>query len=199
MTLTMPPELREQLDALYAEGLANDATHTRYTERMMHLEPQTAELVALLLRLGQRRSILEIGTSSGYSTLWLAWAASTTGGHVTSIDLVEHKHALAEANLRRAGLHDQVTLLVGDATAIVTELSGPFDAVFFDADRVSAPRQLELLLPKLTSNALLMHDNATLPPGELAPYLAAVAALPRVDHMVFPIGKGLSVAYRAGA
>jgi len=118
------------------------------------------------------------------------------GGHVISIDRDEHKQALADANLRRAGLRDVVELIHGDATQVVAELAGPFDCVFFDADRLSAPSQLALLLPKLTADAFLFADNVLSHPQEIADYLAAVEALPQFDHLVVPVGKGLSIAYR---
>jgi predicted O-methyltransferase YrrM len=84
----------------------------------------------------------------------------------------------------------------GDATEMVRGLAGPFDCVFFDADRVSAPEQLHLLLPKLRDDVLLMADNALSHPGEIAGYLAALRALPDFEQIVIPVGKGLSVAYR---
>jgi predicted O-methyltransferase YrrM len=118
------------------------------------------------------------------------------GGHVISIDRDEHKQALAGANLRQAGLRDVVELIHGDATQVVAELAGPFDSVFFDADRLSAPSQLALLLPKLTADAFLFADNVLSHPQEIAGYLSAVEALPQFDHLVIPIGKGLSIAYR---
>ncbi len=86
----------------------------------------------------------------------------------------------------------------GEATAAVATLPGPFDVVFFDADRRSAPDQLALLLPKLTSDVFLLADNALSHPDEIAGYLAAVAALPAFEHVILPVGKGLSMAYRGG-
>jgi predicted O-methyltransferase YrrM len=115
---------------------------------------------------------------------------------VLSIDREPQKQQQADANLRRAGLRDLVELRCGDATSIVTELSGPFDCVFFDADRLSAPAQLALLLPILTPNALLLADNVLSHPQEIAEYLAAINALQDFEHMIIPLGKGLSVAYR---
>jgi predicted O-methyltransferase YrrM len=89
-----------------------------------------------------------------------------------------------------------VTLMTGDATLLVADLLGPFDCVFFDADRVSAPTQLAALLGTLSPDALLLHDNALSHPAEIADYLVMVDRLPDFDHTVVPIGKGLSVAYR---
>jgi len=104
---------------------------------------------------------------------------------------------MADANLRRAGLRDRVDLMIGDATEIVERLDGPFDFVFFDADRTSAPAQLQILLPKLIPGALVLADNVNSHPDQIADYLAAVQSLPNFDHMIIPVGKGLSVAYKA--
>lgn len=193
----MDNQLRTFLDTLYTQGKENDAQQTDRPQRMLNLEPETAQLLSFLVRSSKRTRILEIGTSNGYSTCWLAWAAQQTGGHVTSIDREQHKQALAVDNLRQAGLSELVELHCGDATEIVSNLPGPFDCVFFDADRFSAPAQLALLLPKLTPEALLMADNVLSHPTEIAGYLAAVQALTDFEQMVIPVGKGLSVAYRA--
>ena len=193
----MDASLRALLAELEEAGRLNDEREQERAKKMLNLEPETAMFISILLRSSQRARLLEIGTSNGYSTIWLAWAMRITGGHVTSIDRDADKQRLADENLRRAGLRALVELRQGDATNIVADLSGPFDSVFFDADRLSAPAQLSLLLPKLTPDSLLLADNALSHPEEIAGYLAAVTALLDFDHMVIPIGKGLSVAYRS--
>ena len=193
----MDPALARLLEELSEAGAAHDAAEAEHRRRRLNLEPETARLVAVLVRSGRRSRILEIGTSNGYSTIWLAWAARPAGGTVTSIERDAGRQAEAAENLRRAGLLDAVRLLHGDATQVVAGLEGPFDCVFFDADRVSAPDQLRLLLPRLAPNALLLADNVLSHPDEIAGYLAALEALPDFERVVVPVGKGLSVAHRA--
>jgi predicted O-methyltransferase YrrM len=192
----MDPQLRALLDQLAAAGQNNDASTQDRRKKMLNLEPATAQLVSLFAQSSRRTRLLEIGTSNGYSTIWLAWAARSVGGHVTSIDRDADKHVLADANLRQAGLREVVDFICGDATEIVATLAGPFDFVFFDADRLSAPAQLSLLVPKLAPDAFLLADNALSHPDEIAGYLAALAALPDFERLIVPVGKGLSVAYR---
>jgi predicted O-methyltransferase YrrM len=191
------PALARLLDELSETGAAHDAAEVEHGRRRLNLEPETARLLAVLVRSGRRSRILEIGTSNGYSTIWLAWAARAAGGTVTSIERDAGRQAEAAENLRRAGLLDAVRLLHGDATQVVAGLEGPFDCVFFDADRVSAPNQLRLLLPRLTPDALLLADNVLSHPEEIAGYLEALEALPDFERVVVPVGKGLSVAHRA--
>ena len=90
-----------------------------------------------------------------------------------------------------------VDLRCGDATEVIAGLHGPFDCVFFDADRYSAPVQVSLLMPKLVPDVLLLADNVLSHPTEIAAYLSALEALPGFDRVILPVGKGLSVAYRS--
>ncbi|HTK10577.1 MAG TPA: class I SAM-dependent methyltransferase [Ktedonobacteraceae bacterium] len=189
--------IRAFLSSLSQTGQQHDAQEQEHSQKMLNLEPETAQFLHMLLRSSQRTRLLEIGTSNGYSTIWLAWALSTTGGHMASVDRSAQKQALADANLRQAGLRERVDLYCGDATEIVAGLPGPFDCVFFDADRYSAPAQLSLLLPKLTSDVLILADNVLSHPHEIAGYLQALETLPHFERMVVPIGKGLSIAYRS--
>lgn len=192
----METSLRQLLAELEEAGQHNDAQEPDRMRKMLNLEPETAHLLSVFVRSSRRTRLLEIGTSNGYSTIWLAWATRLVGGHVISIDRDERKLALADKNLHQAGLRDIVDLICGDATEVVAHLAGPFDFVFFDADRLSAPSQVALLLPKLTEDAFLLADNVLSHPQEIAGYLSAVKALPQFDHLVIPIGKGLSLAYR---
>ena len=190
-------DIRAFLIELYETGQQNDACEQERGKKMLNLEPETARFLHILLRSSRRTRLLEIGTSNGYSTIWLAWAMSLTGGRVVSIDRDANKQALADANLRRVGLRERVDLKCGDATEIVAGLPGPFDCVFFDADRYSAPAQLSLLMPKLLPDVLLLADNVLSHPTEIAVYLRALEALPDFERVTLPVGKGLSIAYRS--
>jgi predicted O-methyltransferase YrrM len=193
---TMAPDLRALLAALYEWGQEHDARQRQRDDRLRNLEPDTAALISVLVRSSRRKRLLEIGTSNGYSTIWLAWAATQTGGRLISIELDPGRQAKADENLRRAGLRGLVDLKLGDASEVVGELSGPFDLVFFDADRTSAPAQLELLVPKLCPEVMLLADNVLSHPEEIAGYLKALEGLDGFDRLVVPVGKGLSIAYR---
>jgi len=188
-------EVRKVLKELEESGKAHDAAEPEHARRMLNLEPETAELVSILARSSGARHALEIGTSNGYSTIWLAASIGRDGGRVISIDRRPEKHKMARENLSRAGLVDFVDLRCGDATELVATLPGPFDFVIFDADRKSAPEQLRILVPKLESRALVLADNALSHPAEIAEYIKMVESLNEFQHAVVPIGKGLSVGF----
>lgn len=193
----MDKNLKVLLSELEQFGADNDVTHQDdRSKKMLNLEADAAKFISILARNGRCQRMLEVGTSNGYSTLWWAWVATQTDGHVTSIELSPDKQAMADANLKRAGLRDKVELLLGDATDIIKSLDSTFDFVFFDADRLSAPEQLKLLLPKIESGALVLADNVLSHPEQIAGYLDAINALDDFDHMVIDVGKGVSMAYR---
>lgn len=192
----MEEQIHSVLNELEEFGRRNDALETNHARKMLNLDRETAELASILARSSRARSVLEIGTSNGYSTIWLAWSVQTHGGRMVTIDRSPEKQRMARENLSRAGLLNIVDLVLGDATEIVSRLAGPFDFLFFDADRVSAPKQLEVLLPKLSPVALILADNILSHAAEVAAYLSIVEHLPNVISTVVPIGKGLSIVHR---
>jgi predicted O-methyltransferase YrrM len=184
------------LEELEIWGRENDRVQADRSLKMLNLERETAQLIRALVVGRQPQRILEIGTSNGYSTIWLA-ASVAPGGRITSIDRDPKKLDMAKRNLDRAGLLGRVELLLGNASEIVASIDGPIDVVFFDANRFSAPEQLALLLPKLSVNALLLADNVLSHPEEIAGYLAAIRKLADFEHTIVPVGKGLSIAHRS--
>ena len=196
----LDPNLQSFLGELEARGLDNDAREEERRRKVLNLERPTAQLLQILIASTRRRRVLEIGTSNGYSALWLAATLRGTQGAqpLITIEHDQEKAERARENLAQAGLAEWADVRQGSATEVVAGLAGPFDCVFFDADRVSAPEQLQLLLPKLERDALLLADNALSHPAEIAGYLAAVEKLPEFTATTVSVGKGLHIAYRRG-
>jgi len=195
----MNPELKTLMNTLELFGWENDQRKTDRQRKMLNLAPETAALIHIIARASRRHNILEIATSNGYSTLWLADAVcSILSARITSIERNPTKIEMARQNLRRAGLEDFVVLLEGEASDIVKTLPGPYDCVLFDADRTSAREQLQILWPKLLPDVLLLLDNVLSHPSEVAGYLAAAEQLLDFSSVVVPVGKGLHIAFRDG-
>jgi caffeoyl-CoA O-methyltransferase len=108
---------------------------------------------------GSFRNILEIGTSTGHSTIWLAWAASKTGGKVTTIEIDRRRYETAQANFRKAGVAPIIDARLGNAHDLVPLLSTPFDFVFCDADKDWYWRYFQDLKDKLAPNGCFTAHN----------------------------------------
>ncbi|HEV2522499.1 MAG TPA: class I SAM-dependent methyltransferase [Candidatus Acidoferrales bacterium] len=193
----MNTEIRRFLKQLEEHGKTHDAQEPEHSRKLLNLEPDTAEIVSILACSSRAKHVLEIGTSNGYSTIWLAASVGPAGGRVVSVERSREKWTMARDNLLKTGLLQYVDLQLGEATEIVRGLPGPFDFVFFDADRTSAPEQLAVILSKLAPPALILADNVSSHPTEIAGYLAMVKSLKQLQHVVIPVGKGLSVALTA--
>lgn len=137
---------------------------------------------------------LEIGTSTGHSSIWIAWALSRTGGRLTTIEIDPGRHAEAVRNLEEAGVAHLVDARLGDAHALVRELPGPFDFVFSDADKDWYLQYFKDVDPKLVVGGCFTAHNVRRGgwggPGE---FLSHVEGLPNYRTTVVTDGAGLSV------
>jgi predicted O-methyltransferase YrrM len=190
-------DLRASLDDLHARNTAHDAGKADRLERLRTVEPATAALLGVLARAARPERILEVGTSSGYSTIWLADAAQAIGGTVLSLDVDPTRTALAAGNVAAAGVTASVQLQTGDAAQFLPGVpAGAFGFVFLDAERVEYPAWYEDLVRVLAPGALVAADNAASHEAELAPWRALVAADPRLEQAFVPIGAGVVLAVR---
>jgi predicted O-methyltransferase YrrM len=176
---------------LLASGRAHDKAETDRLERFRNVETETAELLAVLVRSCGARRILELGTSNGYSTIWLADAAEAVGGAVTSIEIDPARTALAQATLARAGLG--ADLVTGDAGEVLrSSAEGAWDMVFLDAERPAYagywPDLKRVLRP---GGGLLAIDNVLSHAAEVAAVTALIEAEAAVATVLVPIGAGL--------
>jgi predicted O-methyltransferase YrrM len=187
-------EQRRALAAgLYAAGREHDARHADRLARWRNVEPETAELLGVLVRAKVCPRVLEIGTSNGYSTIWLADAAEATGGHVTSVDIEPQRTALARENLAKAGLDDtHVTLRTEDAgNALATAQDDAFDLIFLDAERPAYVRYWADLVRTLAPAGLLAVDNVISHAAEVEDFRRVVDEDERVTAALVPIGAGV--------
>lgn len=192
----MDNALLEFLEKLAAFGDQNDAREIAVAKRMLNITPDTGRLLWILAVAINAKHIVEVGTSNAYSTIWLADAARTTGGRVTTLEMNPDKIALARANLRTSGLNDVVEILQGRAEDSLAALAGPYDFVFLDADKAAYLRYLELAVPELRTGGILVADNATTHVEELKDFTQRVKSHPQLFAVTIPIGNGEEVALK---
>jgi len=191
-------EARRRLaDELLVASREHDATQADRLDRFRNVEPETAELLGVMIRATGARRILELGTSNGYSTIWLADAAQATGGRVVSADVDADRTELARANLAAAGLGERVELRTEDAAAVLANSpDAAWELVFLDAERPAYPGYLPDLVRTLAPRGVLAIDNVLSHGDELVEFTALIEREAGLTQTVVPVGAGLRLAVR---
>jgi predicted O-methyltransferase YrrM len=194
------PARRAFADDLYTAGREHDARQDDRLARWRNVEPETAALLGVLVRTKRARSILEIGTSNGYSTIWLGDAAEETGGTVVSLEIEPGRTALAGEHLAQAGLETVVDLRSEDAARALRGFEDDaFDFVFLDAERPHYVSYWPDLVRTLAPAGLLVVDNVISHAHDLTEFMPVAEGDDRVETVVVPIGAGVLLAVRRPA
>ncbi|HLU57012.1 MAG TPA: class I SAM-dependent methyltransferase [Pseudonocardia sp.] len=190
----MDDAVQAVIDRVGAAAARHDAAQADRRDRWRVLEPDAGRFLWFLAQATGARGIVEVGTSRGVSTLWLADAARATGGRVTSFDTDAAAQRDAAANLAEAGLAEQVDLRLGDGGAGLAELDdGAVDLLFLDAERTEYPSWWPHPVRVLRPGGVLVADNALSHPDEIAPLERLLRRDLRAVTTI-PVGKGELVA-----
>jgi predicted O-methyltransferase YrrM len=173
---------------LWSEKLSQDARGLPRAERHRSLEPPSAEFICALAAGCGARRLLEIGGSSGLSTIALAAAARQAGGRLISIEIEAGRQELGRRRLKELGLGDYVEFVLADAGQVLGQYEG-LEFVLIDCEKEDYQRFLGLL--KLSPGAVVVADNIV--SHGLRQYVEAVRGYPGVESVTLPIGKGLEV------
>jgi predicted O-methyltransferase YrrM len=191
----MNPERRAIADEVFAAGREHDAAQSDRVQRFRNLEPETGELLGILVRATRARRALEIGTSNGYSTLWLGDAVEATSGQLLTLELDPRRTELARENLERAALSEVVQCRTAVAARALSEQpDAAWDLVFLDAERPEYPGYWRELRRVMAPGATLAIDNAISHEPELTAFRRVLDEDPGVESALVPIGAGLIVA-----
>lgn len=155
----------------------------RATQSYRNVPPEDGRLLRILAESMNAKNIVEIGTSTGYSAIWMGMALQKTGGKLTTYEIDAGRAATARANFERAGMADVITLVEGDAHEKVTALKDPIDIIFLDADKDGYIDYLNKLLPLVRPGGLIIAHNIT--PGMADPkYMEAITTNPNLETIV---------------
>lgn len=144
------------------------------------------------------KNALEIGTSTGHSTIWIAWALSKTGGKLITIEIDKERYQKALRNFKEAGLEKYIDARLADAHVMVPQLEGPFDFVFSDADKHWYKNYFLAVDPKLEVNGCYTTHNVSESGGRYSntEYLNFLKKLPHYETTVNNDGNGMAISYK---
>jgi len=169
---------------------ARDRTDgTPQLQRLRQIPPETGRFLALMAAVAPTGTYLEIGTSAGYSALWLALACREVGRRLITFELLPQKVNLARETFELAGVTDVVELIPGDARKYIKNYRD-IAFCFLDAEKEIYADCYELIVPNMVKNGILVADNAINHRQVLRPMIDRALADQRLDAMVIPIGKG---------
>jgi predicted O-methyltransferase YrrM len=193
----MEARLEALLDQLHRDGVAFDGAHSDRRERRRNLEPDSARLLHLLVLATGATRLLELGSSNGYSTIWLAAAIAANEGEMVSVDLDPGRLDEARANVAAAGLDATVEFRHEDAAAALNSTAeSSLDLVFLDAERPEYPAYWADLVRVLRPGGLLAVDNVISHAEEVADLRTLITADRRVTEALVPTGAGVLLVTR---
>jgi predicted O-methyltransferase YrrM len=189
-------DARAERESVFLQASSMEEIEARKDELLLHIGRDSAELLNILVKAHGAMTIVEVGASYGYSTIWFAEAARATGGRLISFELQASKVDYIRLRLKQAGLADFVEFRVGDAVNLLRQLETSVDFALIDLWKDLYIPCFDLLLPRLARGAFVVADNILLPPafrvsGER--YRQHVRATDRFDSVLLPVGGGLEV------
>jgi len=171
-----------------------DYLHERQSRGMMNVPPEDGKLLRIMTQASGAKHVVEIGTSNGYSGIWICLGLRNTGGKLTTFEIDEGRAKLARENFKKAGCEDRVRIVMGDAHQEITKLTGPIDLVFIDADKPGYADYLRKLLPLVRPGGLILAHNTTSQGGQMRDFLEAITTNPDLETVLLnPTDRGMSV------
>ncbi len=169
-----------------------EKTAKQYT----NIAPENGQFLTILIKAIQAKNVLEVGTSNGYSTIWLASALKETGGKLLTVEFDGERAELARDNLSETGLNSIVEVRVGNALDEIPKCPCPLDLVFLDAEKSEYQRYVELALPVIRRGGLIVADDTVTLRAEMRDYVEFVFTTPRLSSVDIPLDDGIILSYK---
>ena len=199
---------RQFLSPLSFSGKARQTPHAmeKYESLLKRLEktakqytniaPENGQFLSILIGAIKAQNVLEVGTSNGYSAIWIAAALQKTGGRLITLEFDPRRAAEAETHLQEVGLDEIVEVRVGNALDEIPKCDTTFDLVFLDAEKNEYRRYLELVLPNVRSGGLIVADDTVTMRDEMPDYVEFVFNTPTLRSVDIPLDDGVILSYK---
>lgn len=169
-----------------------------------NIDRNTANFLNMLIRIHNSKNVLEIGTSNGYSGIWLADALRHTGGKLTTIEFWDKRRSVAMDNFKKCGLDDIIDARIGSALLILDEMRSEvehgrgelFDLVFVDANKLEYIEYFHRIDPLLKSGGIIAADNTISHAKKVEPYLKALLEHPSYQNQMLNFDAGLFLSFK---
>lgn len=190
--MSMSLTFQQRMQELYQSFIKFDALQHERIQRYRNIEPDSALFLAMQIRIQQSKTILEIGTSTGYSTLWLANAAQNTQGHVTTLEIDPSRTAQAQHYAQELALDDVIDFWVGDAQKFLEKSTDQYDFILLDAERDAYVGYWAYLKNMIhPQGGVLIVDNVISHAAEVKSFIELAKNDGRFITMTLSIGAGL--------
>lgn len=156
--------------------------------RRWNVPPDHGRFLWLMTETVQARRVLEVGTSNGYSSLWIARGLRSTGGKLITIEIDEGRAKEARANFARAGMDDLITIIRDDALKALPKLEGEFDLIFLDAHKPDYIKYFQMIFPRLRPGGVLLAHNAVAQAKGMQDFLDEIHRHPQLISNVVQMG-----------
>ncbi|MGH2582485.1 MAG: O-methyltransferase [Anaerolineales bacterium] len=191
----IPKPIQERMQFLEERDAKDRKDGTAHIKRLRQIPPETGMLLALLASSAPNGQVLEIGTSGGYSTLWLALACRKRGDRVTTFELLPDKADIARETFAKAQVDDVVDLVHGDARSRIKDYE-EVSFCFLDAEKEMYTEFYDEIVINLVRGGILVADNVVSHREELAEFIEEARRDKNMDSVLLPVGKGLLVSVK---
>jgi len=166
-------------------------------EDFWNISRSSANFLNMLIKISGAKNVVEVGTSNGYSGIWLAKALQNTGGHLTTIEYYEKRIILAQENFQKCGVEDIITIKQGSACEVLETIDFEIDFAFIDANKGEYIKYFDIINPKLKKGGLIAADNITSHPQKVTPFVEKIKNDPNYQVEILDLPAGMLIGLKS--
>lgn len=162
-----------------------------------NISHESANFLNMLIKISNSKNVIEVGTSNGYSGIWIANALKETGGHLTTIEYYEKRIVLAQENFKKCEVDDIITIKQGSACDVLQTIDHEIDFAFIDANKSEYIKYFELINPKLKKGGIIAADNITSHSDKVTPFVEKIKSDTNYQVEILELPGGMLLGYKS--